>query len=358
MSDRLAVFNDGRIEQVGAPPRSTSIRRTSSWPASSGVSNIARARRAPASPSARRRSASLEAGEGASDGLHVEHGQVRDVAYIGMVTRFFVDLDAGGELQVVRQNLEMSSQEALEQRGRQGAGRLARRARVLDPRSPATTGGGSSEKQPRRWWSWLALLDARAGGARRRPAAAATTTTTAGAARRPQRGADQASAKGEGKVNMIAWAGYVEDGSTDPAVDWVSDFEKETGCQVNVKVGNTSDEMVTLMRTGQLRRRVGLGRRHAAPDRGRRRGPGEHRPGPELQGHLRRRSRTSRTTPSTGSDYGIPHGRGANLLMWNTDVVKPAPDSWSVVFDDERRSTRARSPPTTTRSTSPTRRCT
>ena len=57
--------------------------------------------------------------------------------------------------------------------------------------------------------------------------------------------------EGEGEVNLIAWAGYVEDGSTDPKVDWVSDFEKETGCQVNVKIGNTSDEMVTLMRTGQ-----------------------------------------------------------------------------------------------------------
>ena len=50
---------------------------------------------------------------------------------------------------------------------------------------------------------------------------------------------------------MIAWAGYAEDGSTDPKVDWVTDFEKQTGCQVNVKIGNTSDEMVTLMRTGQ-----------------------------------------------------------------------------------------------------------
>ena len=33
----------------------------------------------------------------------------------------------------------------------------------------------------------------------------------------------------EGEVNLIAWAGYVEDGSTDPAVDWVTDFEKKTG---------------------------------------------------------------------------------------------------------------------------------
>ena len=56
--------------------------------------------------------------------------------------------------------------------------------------------------------------------------------------------------EGEGEVNLVAWAGYVEDGSTDPKVDWVTPFEKETGCQVNVKIGNTSDEMVQLMRQG------------------------------------------------------------------------------------------------------------
>jgi putative spermidine/putrescine transport system ATP-binding protein len=53
-----------------------------------------------------------------ADGLHVEAGTVSDVAYVGMVTRFLVVLDAGGELQVVRQNLETSSQEAQELRGR------------------------------------------------------------------------------------------------------------------------------------------------------------------------------------------------------------------------------------------------
>ena len=53
-----------------------------------------------------------------ADGLHVEEGKVRDVAYAGMVTRYLVDLDAGGELQVVQQNLETSSAEALEEKGR------------------------------------------------------------------------------------------------------------------------------------------------------------------------------------------------------------------------------------------------
>ena len=52
--------------------------------------------------------------------------------------------------------------------------------------------------------------------------------------------------------------GYAEDGSNDPTVDWVHPFEKETGCQVNVKVAGTSDEMVNLMKTGRVRRGVGL----------------------------------------------------------------------------------------------------
>ena len=56
---------------------------------------------------------------------------------------------------------------------------------------------------------------------------------------------------GEGALNLIAWAGYVENGSTDPKVDWVTPFEKKTGCKVQSKVANTSDEMVTLMKSGQ-----------------------------------------------------------------------------------------------------------
>ena len=56
---------------------------------------------------------------------------------------------------------------------------------------------------------------------------------------------------GEGAVNIVGWAGYVENGSTDPKVDWVTGFEKETGCKVNFKVGSTSDEMVSLMQSGE-----------------------------------------------------------------------------------------------------------
>ena len=56
---------------------------------------------------------------------------------------------------------------------------------------------------------------------------------------------------GEGKLSVLAWPGYAEDGSNDPKVDWVTPFEKQTGCQVKVKTFGTSDEAVNLMKTGQ-----------------------------------------------------------------------------------------------------------
>ena len=55
----------------------------------------------------------------------------------------------------------------------------------------------------------------------------------------------------EGQVNVVAWAGYIEDGSTDPAYDWVTPFTELTGCAVNTKLGNSSDEMVQLMQSGE-----------------------------------------------------------------------------------------------------------
>src|ERR1700761_5435200 len=56
--------------------------------------------------------------------------------------------------------------------------------------------------------------------------------------------------KGEGELNLISWAGYVEAGGGENP-DWVTPFEEETGCKVNNKVAGTSDEMVKLMETGQ-----------------------------------------------------------------------------------------------------------
>jgi putative spermidine/putrescine transport system substrate-binding protein len=138
--------------------------------------------------------------------------------------------------------------------------------------------------------------------------------------------------KGEGEVNLVAWAGYVEDGSTDPKVDWVSDFEKETGCQVNVKIGNTSDEMVQLMRTGQYDAVSASGDATLRLIEG-----GDVDPvNTDLVPNYADVFPGLKDQPYNSVDgqmYGIPHGRGANLLVWNSDVVKPDPTSWGVVFD-------------------------
>jgi len=56
--------------------------------------------------------------------------------------------------------------------------------------------------------------------------------------------------KAEGQVDIVAWPGYIERGQTDKNFDWVTDFEKKTGCKVNVKTAGTSDEMVALMNEG------------------------------------------------------------------------------------------------------------
>ena len=137
---------------------------------------------------------------------------------------------------------------------------------------------------------------------------------------------------GEGRVDLIAWAGYVEDGSTDPKVDWVTGFEKETGCQVNVTVGGTSDEMVTLMKSGKYDGVSASGdatlRLISAGDVA----PVNTALIPNYADVFAGLKDKPHNTVD-GKNYGVAHGRGANLLMYRTDIVKPAPDSWGVVFD-------------------------
>jgi putative spermidine/putrescine transport system ATP-binding protein len=112
MSDRLAVFNDGRIEQIGAPAEVYERPATEFVAGFVGVSNVLErdGRKFTVRPEKIRMHFD-EAGEG-------ELGRIRDVVYVGMFTRYIVELDSGGELTVVRQNLETSSQEALESRGK------------------------------------------------------------------------------------------------------------------------------------------------------------------------------------------------------------------------------------------------
>jgi putative spermidine/putrescine transport system substrate-binding protein len=137
---------------------------------------------------------------------------------------------------------------------------------------------------------------------------------------------------GEGQVNLVAWAGYAEDGSNDPKVDWVHPFEKATGCKVNTKTAGTSDEMVNLMKTGEYDAVSASGDASL-----RLIASGTVAPvNLDLIPNYKDVFEGLKLKPwnsVNGVPYGVPHGRGANLLMWRTDQVSPAPDSWSVVFD-------------------------
>ena len=137
----------------------------------------------------------------------------------------------------------------------------------------------------------------------------------------------------EGELNLIAWAGYVEDGSTDPKVDWVTDFEKESGCDVSVKVAGTSDEMVELMRSGQYDGVSASG--NASP---RLVAAGDVAPvNVDLVPNYATVYEDLKDQPYNtfdGVHYGIPHARGANVLTWNTEA---APDidgsTWAPLLD-------------------------
>jgi putative spermidine/putrescine transport system ATP-binding protein len=116
MSDRIAVLNEGRVEQVGTPAEVYERPATRFVTGFVGVSNVLErdGGRFTVRPEKIRLLEPAEEGAG----LHTERGVIRDVAYAGMVTRYLVQLEQGGELQVVRQNLETSSAEALELAGR------------------------------------------------------------------------------------------------------------------------------------------------------------------------------------------------------------------------------------------------
>lgn len=140
--------------------------------------------------------------------------------------------------------------------------------------------------------------------------------------------------KGEGQLNIVAWAGYVERGETDKNYDWVTGFEKETGCKVNVKTAATSDEMVALMNEG------GFDLVTASGDASLRLIAGGKVQALNLAlipsySKIDPRLQNAPWHTVDGKHYGVPYQWGGNILMYNTKVFPKAPDSWNVVFDEQ-----------------------
>ncbi len=138
---------------------------------------------------------------------------------------------------------------------------------------------------------------------------------------------------GEGELNLVIWAGYAERGEVDPAYDWVTPFEEETGCKVNTTDMPDSNTGVSLMQSGDY---DGISASGDATTR-------------LITGGIVAPVNTAlfenykNVFPSLkdlphntvdGVNYGVPHGRGPNLLAYNTDVLTTAPTSWDSMWED------------------------
>ena len=127
---------------------------------------------------------------------------------------------------------------------------------------------------------------------------------------------------GEGQLNVVAWAGYLERGETMEAFDWVTGYENNTGCKVNIKTAGTSDEMVALMNEGgfdivtasgdaSLRLIAGGTVQEINTDLI----PSWNTIDPRLQ--------NAEWHTVNGKHYGTPYMWGSNVLMYNTNANKP-----------------------------------
>ena len=256
MSDRIAVLNHGQIEQIGQPIEVYERPRTPFVAGFIGVSNLIErdGTRITVRPE---KIVLLDDGQQPPSGGRVEAGRIRDVIYAGVLTRFVVDLDAGGELVVARQNAE-SPAHARDSRGNRV--RIAWRddQAFTISQGPGHDPGGRGKctmTTPPRAVSrsiktalllaGVAVIAAgcgssggsQAAGSGNRDGDVGLTVPTA------HLPVLQKIGKGEGQLNLIAWEGYLN-----PI--WVKPFEQQTGCQVNAKYAGSSDEMVALMKNG------------------------------------------------------------------------------------------------------------
>ncbi|HEU5325504.1 MAG TPA: extracellular solute-binding protein [Candidatus Limnocylindria bacterium] len=138
---------------------------------------------------------------------------------------------------------------------------------------------------------------------------------------------------GEGELNLVIWAGYAERGETVAEYDWVTPFEEETGCIVNTTNMTDSNNGVSLIQSGEY---DGISASGDATSR-------------LIASDLVAPVNTDvfenydavfddlKDLPHNtvdGVNYGVPHGRGPNLLAWNTEEVTDAPTSWSPIWED------------------------
>jgi putative spermidine/putrescine transport system substrate-binding protein len=147
--------------------------------------------------------------------------------------------------------------------------------------------------------------------------AACTSSSSAPSSGQPS--AQASVGAGEGEVDLVIWAGYADASTSDPNDNWVTDFTNATGCVVKTQDGTDSANMVQLMQSGQY---DGVSASGDATLRLIRGGvvapvntdliPNYANVFPGLKGQPH--------NTVNGVPYGVPHGRGANLMIYNTDT--------------------------------------
>ena len=174
------------------------------------------------------------------------------------------------------------------------------------------------------------VLTVAVAGCARKQEPAATDEPTAGASTP----VDKADAL-EGQVDIVAWPGYIERGETDKNYDWVTAFERDTGCKVNVKTAGTSDEMVSLMTQGGYDLVTASGDASLRLIRGGTVQPIDVARVPSYA-NVDERLKAAPWHYVDGKNYGTPYQWGPNVLMYNTKTFPQAPKSWSVVFEEQK----------------------
>jgi putative spermidine/putrescine transport system substrate-binding protein len=139
----------------------------------------------------------------------------------------------------------------------------------------------------------------------------------------------------EGQVDIVAWPGYIERGESDKSYDWVTQFEKDSGCKVNVKTAGTSDEMVSLMTQGGYDLVTASGDASIRLIRGGTVQPVDLARIPNYAS-VDPRLKDAAWHVVDGKHYGVPYQWGPNVLMYNSKVFKTAPTSWAVVFEAQK----------------------
>jgi putative spermidine/putrescine transport system substrate-binding protein len=150
-------------------------------------------------------------------------------------------------------------------------------------------------------------------------------------------GAAQAPAgdKLEGQLDLVAWPGYIERGETDKKYDWVTQFENDTGCKVNVKTAATSDEMVALMNQGGYDLVTASGDASLRLVAAKKVQPIDAARVPSYA-TVDERLKGAPWYNVDGKQYGVPYQWGPNVLLYSTKVFKEAPTSWAVVFEEQK----------------------